>query len=560
MDTELSIPTATAVMSGLAARLHRIGAALLVTLPAVAALLFVPQLASPFIVPKSSLVIAVGGICCACMLWSQGRSWRARLHEPMTVALYLAFVWLGIVWLTSPLKYMGTWSLVLTLMGLLLFEATRSLIRGSEKRLFAALSASAALISAVTLAQFAFHFDPFRLFGSTSTQAARMRVFATLGNPDFVGELLAACSPAICSLSNRTVRWSLVALVGAGILCTGSRAALLAAAVAAMVWVAASVAIPRSRKLLVGASIAVVLGSALFASAQWNGRSLTTALQGRLTIWRVSLHRLNWAGTGVGTFSFVYLPKVGDAIYDGVNIDKRFITPERHAENDLVETIVETGPVGGMLCVLFLLLWSYAVVKNGNPHRNFALATVASIVTAAMFDFPLHRGETVALMAIALALPFGDEFTPREASRLRTIGVAFAALLACAAFALITALPVVSSRYSRLGAEAEERGELNRAENYFALAASVCPDNTDAVFSVTRVLAREEKYREAAGWSSIAKHYVSEPELWLLRARIFESMNENDLALAEMQNAQRMFPYSPLPKAEIEELLSNSPR
>jgi hypothetical protein len=163
-------------------------------------------------------------------------------------------------------------------------------------------------------------------------------------------------------------------------------------------------------------------------------------------------------------------------------------------------------------------------------------------------------------MAVALALPFTEELVPREASKVQSAALAFASIAVGSAFLLIAILPVISSRYTRIAFEAELRGELKSAQRNYSLAASVCPDNTDAVFSATRVLARQERYSEALVWSARTKLFVAEPEVWILRARILESMNENGLALAEMQNAQRLFPYSSEPRAEIEAILSNSPR
>jgi O-Antigen ligase len=527
----------------------------LVLLPAFAALLFTTHLSSAFLVPKSSLVIIAASVCAVCAFWNQTAEWRRLLREPLTLVLYAGFAWLCIVWLLSPLRYMGSSAFVLSVSGLLLFEVSRRLLSGSERRVIAVLSTTASLVSLVALAQFFFHFDLFAIFGERSAQPVRMRVFSTLGNPDFAGAFLAMCLPAICCIRRRALRLSLVVLVLSAIVCTGSRGSLLAAAVAIVVWFCAAGARSSPRRVIAAALIVCTMLFALYGISRWNGRSLGTAIEGRLTIWRVALHRIHPVGSGQGTFAYVYLPKVGEAMRDGVAVNPRFISLERHAQNDLVEIVVESGPIGAVLALLFLFLWTRTVWKSRGEYAPWALATLSAFTAAAMFDFPLHRGETVALLAIALALPLATA-APEEDRPTRP-ALRLVLTVICLAMIAVAVLPVMSSRLVRLGNYAESIEDFTKAANYYARAAKLWPENTDALFSATRAYARDENYSEALVWTETSKRYIAEPELWILRARILESMNENQRALNEMQSAQTLFPYSELPTSEIEMLRAN---
>lgn len=522
-------------------------------LPAFAALLFCPLLSSAFIIPKASLVIAASAVCLTCCFSNRNVDWRSRFREPLTIALYGGFAWLCIVWLASPLRYMGAWTMALSAAALLLFESTRKVLSGSESRVTAAVSGTAALVSVMALAQFLFHFDIFAFFGENSSQLARMRVFSTLGNPDFAGEFLALCLPSICCIRRRAICWTLLALTLLAIACTGSRASLLAAAIAIIVWYFATSERAHSRRIVVAVLTVSTLFVALVAISRWNGRSLGTAIEGRLTIWRVSLHRVSWHGSGPGTFSYVYLPKVGDAMRDGVVVDPRYITPERHAQNDFIEIVVESGPIGALLALTFLALWIRAVWKLKTETACWSFATVSAFLAAALFDFPLHRGETVAVLAIALALPLAQDSAEEKRSSQPALHNAFLIIL-CVSFFAVAALPVISSRWIRLGDDAESIEDFAKAARLYSQAAKLSTVNTDAMFSATRAYARNEDYGQALQWSETSKRYIAEPEIWILRARILESINENQRALKEMEYAQHLFPYSPLPKSEIETL------
>lgn len=527
----------------------RAGRWIIALLPAATSLFFVPALASPFLVAKESLFFAAASVAIACALPSLRYT---NLRGQVGAALAAAIFWIVATWAASTLKYLGLSAMLLTLWGILLFFAATVLLRGVEQRFIVALSISAALVSLVAIAQYSLHFDPFMLFGSSSTQEGRMRVFSTLGNPDFTGEFLAACLPAVCSLPGRTRRFGVLALSLIAIACTGSRAAMLAAAIALLVWTWTSTDASTARKALVAIALCVALAAGTLGITRWNGRSVGTALQGRLTIWRVALHNSAWTGYGPGTFSYVYLPRAGDAMRDGVRIDPAFVSAERHAQNDLVEVVVEYGYIGAIVVLVFLGLWLRAVLRRRSEYTALSLATVAALLAESLFDFAMHRGETIALMAIAMALPLAVAPETRESRRAMITARAALAFVLAVGCTVLACFPIYSSRLTRRGLLSESAGDFKGAIGFYGRALKADYENGDAWFGLARAEARDEQYRAALDTSADATRFIAEPELWILRARILESMDANAEAVREMERAATIFPFSSLPKSEIE--------
>jgi O-antigen ligase len=95
-----------------------------------------------------------------------------------------------------------------------------------------------------------------------------------------------------------------------------------------------------------------------------------------------------WLGTGLGTLVTVY-PRY-ESFYDG----KLAV----HAHNDYVELLAETGVVGGLAALAFLvLLFRFALVRLARERLAFSLAARLGSVTAcvgllvhSLVDFNLH--------------------------------------------------------------------------------------------------------------------------------------------------------------------------
>lgn len=95
-----------------------------------------------------------------------------------------------------------------------------------------------------------------------------------------------------------------------------------------------------------------------------------------------------WLGTGLGTFGTVY-PRY-ESFYDG----KLAV----HAHNDYVELLAETGAVGGLAALAFLvLLFRFALVRLARERLVFSLAArlgslaaCVGLLVHSLVDFNLH--------------------------------------------------------------------------------------------------------------------------------------------------------------------------
>lgn len=103
--------------------------------------------------------------------------------------------------------------------------------------------------------------------------------------------------------------------------------------------------------------------------------------------WRVFLAH-PWLGTGLGTLVAVY--PAYETYHDGKVVD--------HAHNDYVELLAETGVIGGLFALVFLvLLFRIALLQLGRERLPFSIAArlgalvgCAGILVHSVVDFNLH--------------------------------------------------------------------------------------------------------------------------------------------------------------------------
>ncbi|MBS1839683.1 MAG: O-antigen ligase family protein [Acidobacteria bacterium] len=103
--------------------------------------------------------------------------------------------------------------------------------------------------------------------------------------------------------------------------------------------------------------------------------------------WRIFLDR-PILGTGLGTFQLVYPPY--ETLYDGKIVN--------HAHNDYLETLAETGILGGLCCAWFIALLALAALRSlQEKNLSFAAAfrlaglmACCGFLVHALVDFNLH--------------------------------------------------------------------------------------------------------------------------------------------------------------------------
>jgi putative inorganic carbon (hco3(-)) transporter len=388
-----------------------------------------PGLAAPFSTPKLALLAA----------WvAAGLLAAAAARLPLLAALDsllfgLVLGWIGLVSISAILApHVSAEILLLALLpaGAFILQAG---LKPRADAVLAAVAAAGAVVASIAILQYA-GADPFRWLGwaGPADGSPRLRVFSTLGNPNFVAAFLAAAVPAAWAAGLRIPDWrmriaGLAAgglLLAGGILATGSRAPALAA-LAVAAW-----AVFRSLKKRYLAILPILFG--LLVVGISTARPLADTLEGRLFIWRVTLpHVLEspLVGAGPGSFQLNY-PAWETARLAVARSEARFAGFQRHSHNDYLETLVDYG-VPGLLLLLAvpaLLFGRFCFTRrdSADPAAEGAAAGAVALMALALVDFPLHRPAEAFLFWLFLAIVHssisipaapGPDLRPAEAAR-----------------------------------------------------------------------------------------------------------------------------------------------
>ncbi len=260
--------------------------------------------------------------------------------------------------------------------------------------------------------------DPFHWVGwASSDPGERMRIYGTLGNPNFVAAYLGA---SLCltlgeaMAASGTVQrraWAVAAVLQLGALAaTRSWGSLLAlgAAALSLLWTRAPKEGPGIRRW--GAALLAVLavGLLLFAVRE---RSLSTVLAGRLYLWEVSAqHVVDAPVFGHGPGSFVTLWPSWEAEHwaRGASAEQqRFAAVQDHAHLDYLEWLLELGLVGTVPRILLLLAALWAGRQATDARGRALIAALAALAARALTDFPLARPAELCLFVVLTSLVLG---------------------------------------------------------------------------------------------------------------------------------------------------------
>jgi putative inorganic carbon (HCO3(-)) transporter len=373
---------------------------LAVVVVAVLPLVSWPGLAQPFSAPKRWLLMGAG-VAIGALTWRRAVAFDERSRTAVAVRA-TPFVWLASWVLPALFAQVVSFDALLTgiaagLWGLALFAS-----RTRPRDLLTAAAVGGTAVAAIAVAQWA-GYDPFSLFGwqpDIEGASVRMRVYATLGNPNFVAASLAATAPLTAAAttlspqpSRRVVTAAALVLQLLAIIATGSRAGALGLVAAGVVWTATR----RRSELIIVAIACVVGGTAIWLS---EGRPLGDTIRGRLHVWRlIAPHALEhpWVGLGPGGIETHY-----------VEWEQR-IGVHQHADNDYLEALVERG-VPGLAAVLFVLFapivgsWRHAAGLHNAAMISGASGALAAIAAVALVDEPLARPTELMLLWTAIAV------------------------------------------------------------------------------------------------------------------------------------------------------------
>jgi putative inorganic carbon (HCO3(-)) transporter len=395
------------------------GAACLALLP----LAVWPGLERPFFLPK--LVWLVSATIAVVLL----RPARAAVgappapdaaHRASSTLAWLVATWmLGFIvaGLAGPLPSLEALALGLAAP---LFALTLTQFTDAYPTLLAGQVVGATACAAVALSQWA-GADPFAAAGwqpAIEGASIRMRVYGTLGNPNFVGVLMAMTLPlTMATLSSgsvgqrRVAAWAALGLQAAALVATGSRGAVLGLAAAVAVYAT----LRWSRRVRLG--LAAVALFAAVAVAVSPARPIDTTAAGRLHLWRIAWPRVREAplvGQGPGAVTLRFPDWQRNAAREGVR-DRRFAGLTDHVHNDFLETLVERGLVGLVSLVAPLVVLGVQAFRMPRPVAPVPAGTMAAIAAGAacaLVDFPLARPTELAWWWVAIAIALRARPTP----------------------------------------------------------------------------------------------------------------------------------------------------
>lgn len=519
------------------------------------ALAYWPALAAPFSAAKWALLYWGAGVAAALFYLP-----AIALRLPGARWARAASLWVGlqvICALASPHGYLSfpaifSWLAVLGIGAAVCWNGD-----GRERQMVAAVGATAVVAAAVVLAQAAWGIDPFAVFGNRMAADGVMRMPGTFGNPDFAATFLAVAAPALLAgLAAARARLRVasalaLAACATAVVATGFRAGVLALGAGLA---AGAMAMLEGRKRWMAVAAIAVAGATMLVPASLHKRSVGEAWAGRVFVWRASLPSTarEWlVGAGPGSFAYTYPSRIAAQVQrDPASV--RFAGNEQHAENDFVETLNEMGLMGLGTLLAFLGLWfrdtwRRARAENAAPWPAVSLGGMAALLAAGVFDFPLHRPETLLLLAIWAALPFPGTTAPRS-RRSWIVQGAVAALFLCAA-GTAGMMRVASSYHVRAGQALESDGAYRTAADSYREALGWDATNADANFNLARALAGSRDLPAALAQTHTALRYVDEPELWIVRYRIQRQMGVD--ATPELRKAAERFPYSKALQQEV---------
>ncbi len=149
------------------------------------------------------------------------------------------------------------------------------------------------------------------------------------------------------------------------------------------------------------------------------------SLLGRLVLWRTCLETLflkhSWLGSGLGTFQYVF-PRVQPLSLYGF---------WRHAHNDWLELLLETGLMGCVIVFLILFSFFREVRKTRTNESDLyikyngsaAIAAVLFMCLVSLYDFPLRTTACAIYFAIVCALAVRLRMFHDEAEGIDRVGI-----------------------------------------------------------------------------------------------------------------------------------------
>lgn len=398
-------------------------------------------------------------------------AWASR-HDRTLTAVEMALGAFAMLVMASVVVHPGAWpAAVPNVAGaialLLVVRATR--VREVESReLESALVLAVAVVAAFALAE---------LLGVTWSWTRERRPGGTFGNRNFLAGWLVIALPFVVARSlrgSRRASWVL-ALAALVVTSTRCRSAYLGAAgglLIALAFARRPAHRPARRELAwtAGAALVGILGALL----PWPGISFRVSVgaaaarlldhEGASGLGRLGQHRIGWAAltsawhripTGFGAGSWEAVSARWKPILGGVTPGVLGATTP---SSDALRVLVEAGIVGAAALALAIVCTVRAIVRS-SPNSAAASPALGASLTAAflhgVFDAPLYRAETLALIAVVVGVSQG---------RRSALSVGWWLGKVCSAVAVVAALACILRASSFLLSRGDG-GELQSADS-----------------------------------------------------------------------------------------------
>jgi O-antigen ligase len=571
-------------------------AGLLLVLP----LAFYRGFAEQFSTPK--LFLTKGLIIVGLAIWMLGLLWGVGLKRarfPLGLPL-LAFGTAALIsCLLSPVPRFSLLEVEFALCGPAWVLLLASWDRGTSpvRRIAVWVGLAGGLAAAITLLQ-RFGFDPVLLGGyqvDWGSMVARMRLYSTFGNPNFVGGYLigaifAALALAAASkvLWAKALWWGFALMMLCAIVETGSRGAWLGLAVGLAA--AAIIILPKNdpRPQAVRASSGSIRMS-VSPVASWPMAVLTLSLAERVAAQlrgRVYLWRFSWPifwqhpilGSGWGAYQLLYLELQGKFLaahpeYIG------YWTNNRLVHNDPLQLLLEAGLLGFVAFVWVLWVFGREALavrrEAAGTWPRYAIAAsvggVTAILADSLFNYQFAVPPTYILLFTLLTIPAllrgaevdkGSDGPPLPAppasptpwrATLKLAG-SLAILAAAGGLLLQQTRVLASERLYQTALDLEDHNDLTGAEEAFRHSVELNDMNGRAHFGLSRVLYSHNRSSEALEEILRAERTYADSHQEVLCARILDQMGRYSEALAAYRHALWLDPTLTSVQEDIQRL------
>jgi putative inorganic carbon (hco3(-)) transporter len=377
-------------------------------------LIFWPNLEHSFVTPK---LIVLGAISLLSIILLSTESYRKQLGEDFTD--WPILLWGSLICISSCLAALpSVEALWMAIIPIPIYFSIRFNTE-THRGIAGFLRIASTILALISLLQY-FNFDIFRLCGwiPESFPGSRMRVYGTMGNPNFVSAWLIGTLPLYLanerSDGKGASRWKHLALFIlqiAALAATGSRSFILALP---FLFLCLPAIQTKRDRIIFGVMLVL---AALFLLRFSPGRSLKTTIDGRMSLNRMVLQQSRYIpifGYGPGSYRYRYaywLQK--DAAHDS-KVKNTELTI--HAHNDYFEFGVEYGWAGllAFAWIFFLLAKHMFAIKHGEDSVlcSASSAGLMSMAAVALVDFPFHRPSEWGLFWILAGMAYFRR--PRE--------------------------------------------------------------------------------------------------------------------------------------------------